>query len=161
MSPGKSEVTLVWMDTVKIRTKLQGEILRSTGTVHGCQLWTAAIKLLSLMRIVTLAQSRMETAAVLKKHPTRPTWPPTPGSPGFPKPHRISKIECLGGLDITLWMKILSPIADPQKVLSDGQLTSVIEWASDRATLLKEAEWAGKLPHVQMWKLLDVQHCVN
>jgi Leucine Rich repeat len=153
VSPGKSEISVCWMDTVKTRTKLQGEILKLAGTVHVCQLWTAAIKLLSLGRIVMLRESRAGTNGMREY---RPTLPPSPLSPGTPKTSRIQRAECLGGLDVNLWLRILVPIADPQRVLSDGQITSVIDWAADRGTLLKEGEWAGKLPHVQMWKLLDV-----
>ena len=53
-------------------------------------------------------------------------------------------------------MRILLPMADPGQVLSERQAKSIIDWAADRSTLAREGEWAGKLPHVQMWKLLDV-----
>jgi len=53
-------------------------------------------------------------------------------------------------------MKVLLLCADPGKVLSERQVINIIHWAADRTTLAKEGEWAGKLSHVQMWKLLDV-----
>jgi hypothetical protein len=62
----------------------------------------------------------------------------------------------VGGLDITLWTKILWPLIDTEGVLSERQAICVVEWAADKGSLAREHEWAGKLQHVQMWKLLDV-----
>jgi hypothetical protein len=58
-------------------------------------------------------------------------------------------------------MKILLPIADPEGVLSDRQARGVVDWAADRSSLASEREWAGKLPHVQMWRLVDVSPVPN
>jgi len=153
-------VTTHWNEVVKTRPKLQGEILKVKGTVHISQLWAAAIKLFSLSRIFILStRPKPPTfpAARLSGKPrivVKVSLPPTPTSPvRLPK---WTRGECVGGLERRLWLKILLEIADPEGCLSGRQALQVLSWAADRGTLAKEGEWAGKLPHVQMWKLLDV-----
>jgi Leucine Rich repeat len=158
----KNDVVSHWTDILKARPKIQGEILKSSGTVHVCQLWSAGIKLLSIARMFVLPQqtkcafnptTRTRTP---KRQSPRVSLPPSPVSPGTPKSPRLMKSRCVGGLEKKLWMRILLPIADPSGVLTERQALNIIDWAADRSTLAKEGEWAGKLPHVQMWKLLDV-----
>jgi hypothetical protein len=161
--PSRNDGTVHWTDVVKTRPKLQGEILKSAKTLHVSQLWSASIKLLSLGRIFTLPQiekianrptniSRVNKRNIIP----RPILPPSPVSPGTPKSTEMKRSCGVGSLDSRTWLKILLPVADPEGVLSDVQAMNVISWASDRATLAREGEWAGKLMHVQMWKLLDV-----
>lgn len=153
------------IDIVKARTKIQGEILKSSGTLHISQLWTATIKLLCLARTFTIPPPQkplpqsvsVRTRGPKPKCPVRVSLPPSPVSPvspwHFPK---MERSELTGGLAKDLWMKILLFAADPSQVLLERQAMNIIHWAADRTTLSKEAEWAGKLTHVQMWKLLDV-----
>src|SRR5437016_2597829 len=56
-SSPKADISSPLAEVYKARPKLQGEILKVAGNVHVCQLWSAAIRLLSLARIVTLPQS--------------------------------------------------------------------------------------------------------
>ena len=158
-SSPKAEISSPLAEVYKARPKLQGEILKVAGNVHVCQLWSAAIRLLSLARIVTLPQSPKTPNSTLpgrrgKRRPTKVLLPPSPISPT--PVSKVKKSHCVGGLDLKLWANILSPIVDPDKVLSEQQAVSVVAWAADKGTLAKEHEWAGKLQHVQMWKLLDV-----
>ena len=158
----KSDVTTYWTDVVKIRPKIQGEILKDATTVHISQLWSAAVKLLSLARVFTLPQPRKKVAPYVlhsldytPRTAVPPTLPLSPVSPGTPKIPKL-RSHCVGALDINLWMRILIPIADPEGILSETQAMNVVSWASDRNSLAKEGELAGKLTHVQMWRLLDV-----
>jgi len=153
-------VTTHWNEIIKSRPKLQGEILKVKGTVHISQLWAAAVKLFSLARIFILSTTPKHStfpAAGLSGKPgiaVKVSLPPSPTSPvRLPK---YTRGECVGGLERRLWLKILLEIADPERCLSERQALHVLSWAADRGTLAKESEWAGKLPHVQMWKLLDV-----
>jgi hypothetical protein len=155
----KADITSPLAEVYKARPKIQGEILKITGTVHVCQLWSAAIKLLSLARILTLPQAVKTPTATTpgrrsKRRPTKVYLPPSPISPG--PLSKIKKSHCVGGLDPRLWAKILWPLVDTERVLSERQAISVVEWAADKGSLAREHEWAGKLQHVQMWKLLDV-----
>lgn len=160
-------------DIVKARTKIQGEIIKSSGTLHISQLWSATIKLLSLARMFTIPPPQksltqnvsVRSRGAKSKYPVRVSLPPSPVSPlspwHFPK---LERSELVGGLTKELWMKVLLFSADPGNVLSERQAINIIHWAADRTTLAKEAEWAGKLSHVQMWKLLDVlstELCAN
>jgi hypothetical protein len=156
-----------WTEIMRSRPKFQGEILKAAGTVHISQLWATAVKLLSLARIFTLfptqprKQTNLPTQSVWpkqqRKMEVRVTLPPTtPTSPVRPSLPRMSRGDCVGGLDRRLWLRILLEIADPEGCLSERQGLHVLSWAADSATLAKESEWAGKLPHVQIWKLLDV-----
>jgi len=153
-------VTTHWNEIIKSRPKLQGEILKVKGTVHISQLWAAAVKLFSLARIFILS-----TTPNPSTFPAAGSWgnpgiavkvslPPSPTSPT--RVPKYTRGECVGGLERRLWLKILLGIADPERCLSERQALQVLSWAADRGTLAKEGEWAGKLPHVQMWKLLDV-----
>lgn len=155
----KADISSPLSDVYKARPKLQGEILKVAGNVHVCQLWSAAIRLLSLARIVTLPQAVKTPSSTPpgrrgKRRPTKVLLPPSPISPT--PVSKVKKSHCVGGLDFRLWAKILSPIVDTDRVLSEQQAVSVVSWAADKGTLAKEHEWAGKLQHVQMWKLLDV-----
>jgi hypothetical protein len=147
-----------WTDVLKMRPKIQGEILKSAGIVHVSQLWSAGIKLLSLTRVVTLPQATKAPANPKgrsrhgKRRSNRIILPPSPISPGIPECRSL----CYGGLPKMVWMQIMRYEADPEGVLSERQAIAIVDWASDRASLAKEGEWAGKLRHVQMWKLLDV-----
>jgi hypothetical protein len=152
-----------WTDVLKTRPKIQGEILKSAATVHVSQLWSAGIKLLSLARMFTLPQpitpltTQKSRTRAARRRSARFILPPSPISPGTP----TMDTPCLGGLSRDTWMKILLPIADPEGVLSDRQAHGVIDWAADRSSLASEREWAGKLPHVQMWRLVDVSSVPN
>ena len=165
MSPShKTDVNAQWADVVKTRPKLQGEILKSAKTVHISQLWAASVKLLSLARIFTLPPSQKTAVGAIGASRENRRWnvprpiqiPPSPVSPSTPKAPRMTRSQCIGSLDEKIWMKILLPIADPEGILSEVQAMDVIKWACDRNTLAREGEWAGKLAHVQIWKLLDV-----
>lgn len=156
----KADITSPLAEVHKARPKIQGEILKVAGNVHVCQLWSAAIKLLSLARVVTLPQAVKTPSPTPpgrrgKRRPTKVLLPPSPISPGAFS-SKVKKSHSVGGLDPTLWAKILWPLIDTEGVLSERQAVSVVEWAADKGSLAKEHEWAGKLRHVQMWKLLDV-----
>ena len=163
MTPCKIEAMPYWTEILKARPKIQGEILKNSCSLHISELWPAGIKLLSLGRLFTIPQPQRSLISGntrvrnTKLNVTvKVSLPPSPVSPGTPKVPKPSRSNCIGGLDKKVWIKILLPIADPSGVLSERQAMNIIEWAADRATLAKEGEWAGKLPHVQMWKLLDV-----
>ena len=151
-----------WTEILKVRPKIQGEILKISGTVHVSQLWSAGIKLLALARMFTLPQKqppspKARVRNVKSRYTVKVALPPSPVSLGSPKlPEPEAKSDCMGGFPKNVWMRILLPMADPGQVLSERQAKSIIDWAADRSTLAREGEWAGKLPHVQMWKLLDV-----
>jgi hypothetical protein len=151
-----------WAEILKVRPKIQGEILKVSGNVHVSQLWSAGIKLLALARMFTLPEKQLSSPkAVVRNVKSMDTvkvaLPPSPVSPCSPKlPEPEIKSDYVGGFPKNLWMRILLPMADPGHVLSERQAKSIFDWAADRSTLAREGEWAGKLPHVQMWKLLDV-----
>jgi len=155
----RADISSPLSEVYKARPKIQGEILKVTGNVHVCQLWSAAIKLLSVARILTLPQAVKSQSTTPpgrrgKRRPTKVILPPSPISP-CPSP-KFKKSHCVGGLAIKLWTKILWPLIDTEGVLSERQAICVVEWAADKGSLAREHEWAGKLQHVQMWKLLDV-----
>lgn len=161
LTPTKVDIMPHWTDILKTRPKLQGELLKNSGNVHISQLWSAGIKLLSLSRTFTLPTiplpSSITTSRSTKQgYPVKVSLPPSPVSPGTPRLPRLNKSTGVGGLEKKVWMRILLPVADPSGILSERQAMHIIDWAADRTTLAKEGEWAGKLPHVQMWKLLDV-----
>jgi hypothetical protein len=167
MSPPKVDVRPYWTEVLKARPKIQGEILKKSKNVHVSQLWSAGIKLLSLARTFTLPQpqkprvgSNLRQRYNRRRSSARLILPPSPLSPGVPQSRfpRLVSSTCVGGLDKKVWIQILIPLADPDRVLSERQAMSVVDWAADRGSLEKEGEWAGKLQHVQMWKLLDVPH---
>lgn len=151
-----------WSEILKVRPKIQGEILKVSGTVHVSQLWSAGIKLLALARMFTLPQKqppgpKARVRNVKCRYTVKVALPPSPVSLSSPKlPEPEAKSDCMGSFSKNVWMRILLPMADPGQVLSERQARSIIDWAADRNTLAREGEWAGKLPHVQMWKLLDV-----
>jgi hypothetical protein len=165
VSSSKFDIQCHMTDILKARPKIQGEILKISGTLHISQLWSAAIKLLSLGRMFTISpppKPLLKNVGVRSrggksKYAVKVSLPPSPVSPvspwHFPK---LERSELVGGLKKELWMKVLLLAADPGQVLSERQAMTIIDWAADKTTLAKEAEWAGKLPHVQMWKLLDV-----
>ena len=160
----KADIMIYWAEVLKTRPKLQGEVLKSAKTVHVLQLWSVALKLLTLARIFTLPQPQKApmSAISIARHnrrrpaPLRHVLPPSPVSPGKPQSFQLERSRCVGSLDTAIWMKILVPIADSQGILSELQAMKVVSWASDRDTLAREGEWAGKLAHVQIWRLLDV-----
>jgi hypothetical protein len=166
LTASKSDIMPYWTDILKARPKIQGEILKTACDLHVSQLWSAGIKLLSLARMFalpqlanTLTSSNARARTTKHKYTVKVALPPSPVSPGTPRAPRLSRSNCVGGLDLRVWVKILLPLADPREVLSERQAMNIVVWASDRTTLAKEGEWAGKLPHVQMWKLLDVHPC--
>lgn len=150
MSPLKTALDMPphWTDVTKLRPKLQGEIIKSDGTLQVSQLWSAGIKLLSLARLFTIKPK--PPARKERRRSTR-NVPPSPVSVGS-----VKEPTCIGGLSKALWLDILLLVADEDGVLAINQAIGIMNWASDRASLAREREWAGKLPHVQMWKLLDV-----
>jgi len=159
------DVIASWNEVLKSRPKIQGEILKTSGSVHICQLWTAGIKLLSLARIFTLPakptapHKRSTSPRTPKKATVKITLPPTPVSPRLSPLTRLPTVKrssYVGQLDQKIWTKILVQVADPEGALSERQALHIVEWAADRTTLHKERECAGKLLHVQMWKLLEV-----
>jgi hypothetical protein len=164
MTPPRGDTKQYWIEVLKARPKIQGEILKATRTVHVSQLWSAGIKLLSLARIFTLPQPQKSRSNLRPRYPkqrsnSRLILPPSPLSPVPRKSSRLPSLvrsNCVGGIDKAVWIQILVPVADPNGVLSERQAMSVVDWAADRGSLAKEGEWAGKLQHVQMWKLLDV-----
>ena len=163
ISSPKMDIMPYWSEILKARPKIQGEILKISRNVHVSQLWSAGIKLLSLARIFTLPQPQKPPTSpnaririAKQRHIVKVSLPPSPISPTSPGAPKLTRSNCIGGLEKKLWMKILLLIADTGEVLSERQAMSIIDWAADRSTLAKEGEWAGKLQHVQMWKLLDV-----
>jgi hypothetical protein len=167
MTPPKLDVRPYWTEVLKARPKIQGEILKNSRNVHVSQLWSAGIKLLSLARTFTLPQpqrprvgSNVRQRYNRRRSSAKLVLPPSPLSPGATKPRlpRFVSSTCVGGLDKKVWMQILIPLADPDRVLSERQAMAVVDWAADRGSLAREGEWAGKLQHVQMWRLLDVRH---
>jgi hypothetical protein len=163
LSSSRMDIIPHWTEILKARPKLQGEILKISGNVHVSELWSAGIKLLSLARMFTLPQPQKPPSGpkdrihdAKHRYTVKVSLPPSPVSPSSPTIPRLTRSNCVGGLEENLWKKILLPIADPREVLSERQAMNIIDWAADPTTLAKEGEWAGKLQHVQMWKLLDV-----
>jgi hypothetical protein len=62
----------------------------------------------------------------------------------------------VGELDMQVWLRILWGIVDTEGCLSERQALHVLSYAADRGTLAIEKVRAGKLPHYQMWRLLEV-----
>jgi hypothetical protein len=79
-----------------------------------------------------------------------------------PSPERTVRMPAMargtavGGLDMQIWLKILWGIVDTEGCLSERQALHVLSYAADRGTLAIEKVRAGKLPHYQMWRLLEV-----
>ncbi|KAA8911053.1 hypothetical protein FN846DRAFT_904642 [Sphaerosporella brunnea] len=68
--------------------------------------------------------------------------------------------KCLGGLPEKIWKRIILLAADPEGLLSEKQLSNMVDWAKTRDTLEKERELAGKLKCQQIWRILEATECL-
>jgi hypothetical protein len=147
-------------EILKSRPKFQGEILRATHTFHDSQLWSAAVKLLSLARIFLIPPVSKQSTLPVQSVWGKPKMAVKVSLP--PSPERTVRMPAMargtavGGLDMQIWLKILWGIVDTEGCLSERQALHVLSYAADRGTLAIEKVRAGKLPHYQMWRLLEV-----
>ncbi|KAI5788880.1 hypothetical protein DFH27DRAFT_213350 [Peziza echinospora] len=172
------------------RSKIQGMILKDEGPEQ-IELWRSAIKTLVLARallldaepsspIVSSSSSRnscFDTPSSPRvSHATTTVLPTSPQnlSPSSYKLYRTSfhgsstHSESLrqnnklpGKLPEYIWHRIIAYAADSNNTMSTQQLRNVIEWGRQRETLIREKEFAGKLPSVQIWRFLEGLECLT
>ncbi|KAI5777507.1 hypothetical protein EDC01DRAFT_732399 [Geopyxis carbonaria] len=83
-------------------------------------------------------------------------------SPGLPLDLReVNRRALPGNLSEDVWISIIKKTADSNQLLSSDQCLRIVVWAKSRETLEKERELAGKLPSVQIWKVLDGMGCLS
>jgi hypothetical protein len=164
-TPGRSASTAstslhLNTESLKSRPKFQGEILKATESFHNSQLWSAAVKLLSLARIFLIPPPHKPNALPAQavwgkpKMAVKVSLPPSPES-SLRMPTMV-RGKGVGELDMQVWLRILWGIVDTEGCLSERQALHVLSYAADRGTLAIEKVRAGKLPHYQMWRLLEV-----
>ena len=73
------------------------------------------------------------------------------------KEHR-SRLPC--GLPEDIWWRILGYAAGASELLSHGQQQSVLRYAMDRTTLIKERDSLGLKEAAQIWHVLDGMDCL-
>ena len=69
--------------------------------------------------------------------------------------------KCVGGLPSSMWKEIIIQSADPDGLLSNKQRANLFEWASTGETLERERMLNGKLPSLQIWRVLDATECLS
>ena len=172
------------------RSKIQGTILKEEGPEQ-IELWSSAIKTLVLARALLLddgpsspilsgSSSRnccFDTShSPHVAHATTTVIPTSPQnlSPSSYKLYRTSfhgssthsessrqNNNLPGKLPEYIWHRIIAYVADPNNTMSSQQLRNVIEWGRQRETLMREKEFAGKLPSVQIWRFLEGLECLT
>ncbi|MCJ1402261.1 hypothetical protein MMC11_005481 [Xylographa trunciseda] len=65
-----------------------------------------------------------------------------------------------GGLDERLWGRIISLAYGGVGILNAEQVSAIVEWARDRASLQREMEALGKAESAQVWKVLEGMGCL-
>jgi hypothetical protein len=65
-----------------------------------------------------------------------------------------------GGLPMNLWKDITAMAVDPDGLLSNKQISNLVDWARTRDTLEKERELSGKLKSLQIWRILESTECL-
>lgn len=75
-------------------------------------------------------------------------------------PGRRYRSTLKGGLAEETWARILALAVDAECVLDDKQQLSVLRWAMERGTLVREMESLGKPESAQIWKVLEGMGCL-
>lgn len=64
------------------------------------------------------------------------------------------------GFTEQIWCRIVSLAVEADGIMSDEQQLSVLRWALDRNTLVREIELLGKSESAQIWKALERMGCL-
>ncbi|KAL9033229.1 MAG: hypothetical protein Q9214_007614 [Letrouitia sp. 1 TL-2023] len=64
------------------------------------------------------------------------------------------------GFTEQVWCRIASLAVEADRIMSDEQQLSVLRWALDRNTLVREIELLGKSESAQIWKALERMGCL-
>lgn len=64
------------------------------------------------------------------------------------------------GLSEYVWMRIINLVAGADGIVNITQQRSILRWAMDRTTLIKEREALGKPESAQIWRLLEGIGCL-
>ena len=106
--------------------------------------------------------------------PTPRVIPPTPltpqieneilktkaGNERFRGVQKIYRTELPCGFSECAWARILGNLVDAEGILSDDQQVSILRYAMDRKTLLKEREALGLTVATQIWRVLEAIDCL-
>ncbi|EON69818.1 hypothetical protein W97_09081 [Coniosporium apollinis CBS 100218] len=65
-----------------------------------------------------------------------------------------------GGLTMSLWQRVLALAAGAEGLMNQDQQSSVLRYAQDRSTLVKERAVLAKPDSVQIWMVLDSMSCL-
>lgn len=100
------------------------------------------------------------------KAPTKPSIA-TPCKPLVVSPPAASTISFTPyrtklpyGLPDDIWRRIMATAAGANDILSVAQQKSVLRWAMDRSSLIKEKEFLGLKGSAQIWKVLESMGCL-
>lgn len=74
---------------------------------------------------------------------------------------RASDEEVTGGMPVSVWIRTLRALCDPEHVLSQRQVDGIVSWARNRRTLATEADGVGKSESVQIWRVLEGMGCLS
>lgn len=66
----------------------------------------------------------------------------------------------LGHIPTDIWRTIATQGCDRHRVLLDTQIDNIQRWATNAECLAVEQSWNRKMPHVQIWKLLEALDCL-
>ena len=105
------------------------------------------------------------TQKATKVSPNAPMHPqPTPAnleaSPVQRMLDRAYRTELQCGFPEEVWCRILSLAVGVDGILSEKQKRSVLRWAFDQSTLIKELEILGKAESAQLWRVLEGMECL-
>lgn len=99
---------------------------------------------------------------VVKKPSPAPIGGSSISSPGSAKaqdlpPYR-TQLPC--GFSEDVWRRIIAFSTGAHAIMSEGQQRSMLGWAMDRGTLIKEKESWGLKESAQIWKVLEATGCL-
>lgn len=112
---------------------------------------------------VNFSQWRLENSKLvpvlapesLPKKPSQPADPPRAESQELPYK---TQLPC--GFSEDVWRKIIAFATGAQAVMTETQQRSMLKWAMNRETLVKEKESLGLKESAQIWKVLEATGCL-
>lgn len=73
----------------------------------------------------------------------------------------LTKVEAFNKLPFEVQKNVLISAYDPEATLSTRQYRGILDWSRSPEHRELEHEWAGKLPHVQQWRMLEAINCLS